>query len=73
MRLDNTPSNSESRMLSADELHARYIEAGTEKQELIDMLAEAKQQIEDLHDKFKPTGTGNSVLARINLLLERYE
>lgn len=38
----------------------------TENERLREVLAEAKLQIEYLHDRFKQTGSGNAVIARIN-------
>ena len=40
-------------------------------EELIDVLDEARIQIEYLHGKFRETGTGNSVLARIETTLAK--
>jgi len=39
--------------------------------ELLDILDEARLQIEYLQSKFKETGTGNSILSRINEVIER--
>lgn len=39
--------------------------------EAVELLAEADTQIEYLHQKFKPTGTGNSVLSRIKNFLTK--
>lgn len=38
-------------------------------EETIELLEESNRQIEYMQQKFKPTGTGNSVLSRINSLL----
>lgn len=37
--------------------------------ELVEALTEAKLQIEYLHEKFKATGSGNAVLAKIEAAL----
>ena len=37
---------------------------------LVGLLAEAKLQIEYLHDKFKETGSGNAVLGKIDSALK---
>lgn len=39
--------------------------------EMAEVLQEAKMQIEYLHKKFQETGTGNSVCARINSVLNK--
>ena len=38
-------------------------------EEVCNLLHEARLQIEYLHAKFQPTGSGNSVLARIDAVL----
>lgn len=38
---------------------------------LVAALHDAKLQIEYLHEKFRETGTGNAILARINIALSR--
>ena len=40
---------------------------------LLEALKEAQLQIEYLHEKFKATGTGNTVLARIQIVLNKAE
>lgn len=47
--------------------------AGKVNQSLIDLLDEARLQIEYLHKKFKETGSGNNVLARIETELAKYK
>lgn len=44
-----------------------------ERDEIVEMLREASLQIEYLHEKFQKTGTGETVLARIRMLLARAE
>jgi len=39
--------------------------------DLLEMLEEAKLQIEYLHGKFGETGTGNSVLSRIDSVIQK--
>ena len=46
-----------------------YFEMG----KLIETLQDAKLQIEYLHEKFQPTGSGNSVLNNIETVLKNYE
>lgn len=41
--------------------------------EVVDLLKEARNQIEYLHGKFQATGTGNAVIARIDEALEGKE
>lgn len=40
-----------------------------ERDQLQDLLMEARAQLEYLHEKFKPTGTGEAVLARLRAAL----
>jgi hypothetical protein len=40
---------------------------------LVEALKEASLQIEYLHEKFQPTGSGNGLLARINAALKDAE
>jgi spore coat polysaccharide biosynthesis protein SpsF (cytidylyltransferase family) len=47
--------------------------AGKAQQKLIDLLDEARLQIEYLHKKFGETGSGNNVLARIETELAKYK
>jgi hypothetical protein len=47
--------------------------AGRAHQPLIDLLDEARIQIEYLHKKFGETGSGNNVLARIETELAKYK
>lgn len=42
-----------------------------ENKRMLEAIREAKTQIEYLHEKFEPTGSGNSVLARLSLFTER--
>lgn len=44
-----------------------------ERAEMAEMLREAALQIDYLHGKFQTTGTGETVLARIRMLLARIE
>lgn len=44
-----------------------------ERTEMVEMLREAALQIEYLHEKFQATGTGETVVARIRMLLARIE
>jgi hypothetical protein len=46
--------------------------AGMAQQPLLDLLDEARLQIEYLHKKFGATGSGNNVLARIETELAKY-
>ena len=39
--------------------------------ELVAVLEEARLQIKYLHEKFQETGSGNSVLSRINAVLRK--
>lgn len=48
-------------------------EAERAQQPLIDLLDEARLQIEYLHEKFGATGSGNNVLARIDTALAKYK
>lgn len=50
-------------------LHEGVRLAEARADELEELLAEARLQIEYLHDKFKETGSGNTVIARIRLAL----
>jgi len=43
----------------------RALDAERDRDALVDVLQEARLQIEYLHEKFKPTGTSEAVLARI--------
>jgi hypothetical protein len=40
-------------------------------QEATDLLREAKNQIEYLHQKFQETGSGNAVIEKINILVNK--
>ncbi len=42
-------------------------------EDMYEALKEARLQIEYLHDKFKVTGTGNQVLAKIDHVLNKAE
>ncbi len=46
---------------------------GKEIDELINLLKEAQIQIEYLHEKFKETGSGNQVLAKIKQAIAKAE
>src|ERR1043166_6710065 len=52
---------------------ALYEAATQEHAASIEMLHEAKSQIEYLHGKFKETGSGNDILSRIDTLLQKHE
>lgn len=47
--------------------------AGRAQEPLINLLDEARLQIEYLHKKFGATGSGNNVLARIETELAKYK
>lgn len=46
-----------------------YAKCEAERDKLAGVLREAKLQIEYLHEKFQETGTGNTILARIDAVL----
>lgn len=50
---------------------ARIVKTWNMHDDLVDVLEEAKLQIVYLHGKFQETGTGNSVISRINNLLQQ--
>jgi len=50
--------------------HSQHSESLNKLKEAEDVLQEAKLQIEYLHGKFKETGSGNSVLNRIDIVLK---
>jgi hypothetical protein len=61
-----------------DDIHVGYVAGATEwagkaQGPLIDLLDEARVQIEYLHKKFGETGSGNNVLARIETELAKYK
>jgi hypothetical protein len=41
--------------------------------EVVETLIEARNQIEYLHQKFRETGSGNTVIAKINYALAKLE
>jgi queuine/archaeosine tRNA-ribosyltransferase len=43
-----------------------------DKKELVNGLIEGKLQIDNLHTKFAPTGTGNGVLSRLEKLISKH-
>ena len=49
----------------------RVLKLESAKKELLDMLVEAVLQIEYLHEKFKETGSGNSVITKAKRLIEK--
>ena len=48
---------------------AFIVKAVNNHQKLVEALIEAEKQIEYLHEKFKPTGSGANVLAKIDIAL----
>lgn len=58
------------RLIEFDEEILAYINAQAgEIERLKGILLDARMQIEYLHDKFRETGTGNAMIARINMVL----
>lgn len=63
-------SSTSDRSLDEDKANAHLIAAAPE---LLDALHQARLQIDYLHEKFRITGTGNTVLTRIDEAIAKAE
>jgi hypothetical protein len=76
-RIEQDASKWSENQYGHDDVNMDYLEGALHEakkaQGLVDLLDEARLQIEYLHKKFGETGSGNNVLARIETALAKYK